>query len=52
MGTAALALLAALDTACVNVDQLGEACAQAFPQHPDYEIITSFRGLGDLTGAR
>jgi transposase len=52
MGTAALALLAALDTACTNLDQLGEACAEAFAQHPDYEIITSFPGLGDLTGAR
>ncbi|GAB7044658.1 MULTISPECIES: transposase [Catenuloplanes] len=52
MGTAALALLAALDTACANVDQLGEACAEAFAQHPDYDIITSFPRLGDLTGAR
>jgi hypothetical protein len=31
MGTAALALIDALDTACANdVDQLGEACAEAF----------------------
>ena len=52
MGTAARALLAAFDTACANVDQLGEACAAAFAQHPDYEIITSFPGLGDHTGAR
>jgi transposase len=52
MGTAALALLAALDAACTNVDQLGQACTEAFTQHPDYEIITSFPGLGDLTGAR
>jgi transposase len=52
MGAATLALLAALDTACTNVNQLGEACAEAFAQHPDYEIITSFPGLGDLTGAR
>lgn len=52
MGTAALALHATLDAACANVDQLGGACAEAFAQHPDYEIITSFPGLGDLTGAR
>jgi transposase len=52
MGTAALALLAMLDAACANVNQLGEACAEAFAQHPDYAIITSFPGLGDLTGAR
>jgi hypothetical protein len=30
MGTAVLALIDALDTACANVDQLGEACAEAF----------------------
>ncbi|WP_064447232.1 IS110 family transposase [Micromonospora sp. NBRC 110037] len=52
MGTTALALLATLNTECANVAQLGEACAQAFTQHPDYQIITSFPGLGDLTGAR
>ena len=52
MGTAALALLATLDAECVNLERLGEACTQAFAQHPDYEIITSFPGLGDLTGAR
>lgn len=52
MGTAALTLLATLDAACANVDQLGQACAESFAQHPDYEIITSFPGLGDLTGAR
>ena len=31
---------------------VGEACTEAFTQHPDYEVITSFPGLGDLTGAR
>jgi transposase len=52
MGVNALALLAALDAACAGVAELGEACAAAFTQHPDYDVITSFPGLGDLTGAR
>jgi transposase len=52
MGKHALALLAALDTACVNVDELGQASAELFQQHPDYAIITSFPGLADSTGAR
>jgi len=32
--------------------QLLEACEQAFLTHPDVEIITSFPGLGNITGAR
>jgi transposase len=52
MGKAALALLAALDTACTNVDELGHASAELFQTHPDYTIITSFPGLADSTGAR
>lgn len=52
MGHQALALLATLDTECANTDRLGEATAEAFRQHPDYAIITSFPGLGDNTGAR
>ncbi|HYB39496.1 MAG TPA: hypothetical protein VEF72_29765 [Mycobacterium sp.] len=52
MGKNALALLAALDTACVNVDELGQASAELFRQHPDYAIVTSFPGLADSTGAR
>ncbi|MGH8571279.1 MAG: hypothetical protein ACREX8_01725, partial [Gammaproteobacteria bacterium] len=52
MGAQALRLLATLDTECVSVDQLGQATAEAFAQHPDYQIITSFTGLGDMTGAR
>ena len=41
MGKHALALLAALDTACANVDHLGTASAELFHTHPDYAIITS-----------
>ena len=52
MGKQAVALLAALDTACANVDELGHASAELFQQHPDYAIVTSFPGLADSTGAR
>lgn len=52
MGRHALALLAALDTACANADALGRATAELFATHPDYQIITSFPGLADSTGAR
>ena len=52
MGKHALALLAALDTACTNVDELGHASAELFQTHPDYAVITSFPGLADSTGAR
>jgi transposase len=52
MGKHALALLAALDTTCTNVDELGQASAQLFQTHPDHAVITSFPGLADSTGAR
>jgi hypothetical protein len=52
MGKNAHALLAALDTACANVDELGQASAELFERHPDYAIITSFPGLADPTGAQ
>ena len=51
-GRQALALLRQLDTACANADDLAEAAATAFRAHPDAAIITSFPGLGALTGAR
>jgi transposase len=52
MGRQALALLRALDTACLNAEDLATAAEQSFDQHPDAEIITSFAGLGRLIGAR
>jgi transposase len=52
MGKHALALLAPQDTACSNVEDLGQAAAELFQQHPDYAVITSFPGLADSTGAR
>jgi transposase len=51
MRTETLALLGVLDAVCDSVHQLAAALTEAFRQHPDYEIITSFPGLADLSGA-
>ena len=52
MGRQALALLRQLDAACASADDLEQAAIASFDQHPDAGIITSFPGLGPLTGAR
>ncbi len=52
LGKQMLALLRQLDAACTAADQLAEAVEQAFPRHPDAEIILSFPGLGPQLGAR
>jgi transposase len=52
MGRQALALLGQLDAACAAAADLERAVTQSFNQHPDAGIITSFPGLGALTGAR
>ena len=52
MGRQALALLRQLDAACASADDLKHAAMSSFNQHPDAGIITSFPGLGPLTGAR
>jgi transposase len=52
MGRQALALLRQLDAACAAAGDLEHATIESFNQHPDAEIITSFPGLGALTGAR
>jgi transposase len=52
MGRQALALLGQLNAACAAADDLEAAAAGSFNQHPDAGIITSFPGLGPLTGAR
>lgn len=52
MGRQVRALLAMLDAACDGVAQLEEAITEAFQQHPDHAVITSFPGLGDVSGAR
>jgi len=46
-----LALLGVLDMASASVDQLAAALIKEFAQHPDHEIITSFPGLADISGA-
>jgi transposase len=51
MRTQTLALLGVLNAICDSVDQLGTALIAAFAQHPDHDIITSFPGLGDISGA-
>jgi transposase len=52
MGRQALALLGQLGAACAAADDLEQATTESFNQHPDAGIITSFPGLGPLTGAR
>jgi transposase len=52
MGRQALALLGQLHAACASAEDLEQAATQSFNLHPDAGIITSFPGLGALTGAR
>jgi hypothetical protein len=52
MGRQTLALLGQLNAACAAADDLEQAVIESFEQHPDAGIITSFPGLGPLTGAR
>jgi transposase len=52
MGRQALALLGQLDAACAAAADLERAATDSFNLHPDAGIITSFPGLGALTGAR
>lgn len=46
------ALVLQLDAACRAADELADAAAEAFAEHPDAEILISFPGIGPLTGAR
>ena len=52
MGIQLTALLRQFDAACTAADDLAEAATAHFERHPDAAIITSFPGLGNLTGAR
>ncbi len=52
MGRQTLALLGQLNAACTAAGDLEHAVTQSFNLHPDAGIITSFPGLGALTGAR
>jgi transposase len=51
-GQQAEALLRLLDAVCTALDELTEATTEVFRSHPDYEIVTSFPGLADVSGAR
>ena len=52
MGIQLSALLRQFEAACAAAEELAEAASAHFERHPDAEIITSFPGLGMLTGAR
>jgi transposase len=52
MGRQSTALVRQLDAACASADELEQAATESFNQHPDAGIITSFPGIGALTGAR
>ncbi len=52
LGKQMLALLMQLEAACTAADNLAEAVEEAFPEHPDAEIILTFPGLGTQLGAR
>jgi hypothetical protein len=52
MGRQVLAHLRALNTAVANIADLEQAPGEAFAQHPDAAIITSFPGLGTVLGDR
>lgn len=52
MGCQTLALVLQLDAACRAADDLAEAAAAAFAEHPDATILSSFPGIGPVTGAR
>jgi transposase len=52
MGRQTRALVMQLDASCRAADDLAAAAAAAFAQHPDVELLTSFPGIGPITGAR
>jgi transposase len=52
MGRQTQALVLQLDAACRAADDLAKAAGAAFAEHPDAGILTSFPGIGPLTGAR
>jgi transposase len=52
LGQQMIALLVQLDAACTAAENLAKAVEEAFPKHPDAEIILGFPGLGVQLGAR
>lgn len=51
-GTQLTALLGQLDAVCDGLESLSAAVEELFSTHPDATILTSFPGLGAITGAR
>lgn len=51
-GEQARAVLMQLEAVCGAVDHLAAETQRVFEQHPDAPILTSFPGLGALSGAR
>ena len=51
MRTEILALLGVFNAVCESAGLLAAALAEAFRRHPDYQVITSFPGLADVSGA-
>lgn len=52
MGHQTVTLVRKLEIACTSADDLAAAAVESFDKHLDAQIITSFPGLGSLTGAR
>jgi transposase len=52
MGNQCLALLRQLDATASNIDELEQALVEAFNQHPDATIMTSFPGMAAVSAAR
>ncbi|MFC9916356.1 IS110 family transposase [Streptomyces sp. NPDC127197] len=52
LGKQMLALVVQLEAACTAADDLAKAVEEAFPQHPDTDVLLSFPGLGVQLGAR
>jgi transposase len=52
MGRQTLALLRQLEAACISAEELAAATVAQLAKHPDAKLVTSYPGLGALTGAR
>jgi hypothetical protein len=51
-GEQARALILQLDAACQAADHLAQASEEIFTEHPHAAVLTSFPGIGTLTGTR
>ena len=52
MGQQVRALVKQPQAACQAADDLAKVTVDQFRRHPNHQLITSFPGLGELTGAR